>query len=176
MQLVCFPYIEIGGTIEVIDCLVLPELPLFVKADVQTFTTVMVNRYLLVLLMLWTKQDARIYHDSLGMRKRIELIGAIKRAAVQKHVQSQREIMEGLLKERQEAEEKGQEAEKKGQEAEEKGQAEKKRQEAEKKRQEGEKRIKEMEKEIEAWKKKEEKEGNPPEKKRKLNLTTRPTL
>ena len=144
MQLVCFPYIEIGGTIEVIDCLVLPELPLFVKADVQTFTTVMVNRYLLVLLMLWTKQDARIYHDSLGMRKRIELIGAIKKAAVQKHVQSQREIMEGLLKERQEAVEK--------------------RKEMEQKRKEAEQQMKVMRKQIEALK---AEKGNP-EKKRKL--------
>ena len=101
IQLVCFPYIEKDGINEVIDCLVLPELPLFlnVSMDVPTFTTVMVNRYLLVLLMLWTKQDARLYHDSLGPRERIVLEGAIKKSAVQDHIQSHKEKVEAQLKE-----------------------------------------------------------------------------
>ena len=116
----------------------------------------MVNRYLLVLLMLWTKQDARIYHDSLGMRKRIVLTGAIKKAAVQKHVQSHREMMEGLLKE---------EVEKRIEEVEKRKEAEQQRKEAEQQRKEAEQRMKEMQKQIEALEA--EKEGNP-EKKRKL--------
>ena len=60
MQLVCFPFADDWGD-HAIDCLVLPPIPLFLKVNVADSTTVefvAVNRYLLALILLWTKQNA----------------------------------------------------------------------------------------------------------------------
>ena len=60
MQLVCFPFADDWGD-HAIDCLVLPPIPLFLKVNVADSTNVefvAVNRYLLALILLWTKQNA----------------------------------------------------------------------------------------------------------------------
>ena len=118
---------------KVVDCLVLPELPLFLKMNVDgnipPLSTVMINRYLLVLILLWTKQDACLYHDSMGPKLRITLPGATKKSAVRDHIQSMTEKMAAL---REEAEQRQREAEQGRREAEEKQrEAEEKQREAE---------------------------------------------
>ena len=48
MQLVCFPYSYPRTGIEVVDCLVLPNLPLFLNVNLTTtITLLIVNWYLL---------------------------------------------------------------------------------------------------------------------------------
>ena len=98
----CFPYTHTHdrGVVEVVDCLVLPELPLFLDVIVaETIPTAIINRYLLVLMLLWTKQDACLYRDRIGVRDRIGLPGATKKSAVRDHIQSMKERMEAELRE-----------------------------------------------------------------------------
>ena len=82
MQLVCFPYMykTQAAEDEVVDCLVLPELLFFLDVflnvnltETITLPPVKINRYLLVLILLWTKQDVHLYSDRFGQRRWIIL-------------------------------------------------------------------------------------------------------
>ena len=56
-QLVCFPFTD-DNRCDAIDCLVLPPISLFLKmqmTDKTNLTFYTVNRYLLALILLWTK-------------------------------------------------------------------------------------------------------------------------
>ena len=143
----CFPYTHTHdrGVVEVVDCLVLPELPLFLDVIVaETIPTAIINRYLLVLMLLWTKQDACLYRDRIGVRDRIGLPGATKKSAVRDHIQSMKERMEAELREVEEKLREVQEGRSK---------AERGRKEAERGRKEEEKRLREVEEELETLKK-----------------------
>ena len=96
MQLVCFPYAASGSA--VVDCLVLPELPFFLNVTVtgtSPVPTIMINRYLLALILLWTKHEGPMYsRGGLWQRQRLHLTGGTKKKALQKHIQSMAELAE----------------------------------------------------------------------------------
>jgi hypothetical protein len=101
MQFVCFPYCtETEKTVASVDCLVLPELPLFFTMNpMNNMTTTIdfpgVNWYLLALILLWTNNDdmVHLYRGKWGKKEQIVLPGATKKAALETHIQSRSEQM-----------------------------------------------------------------------------------
>ena len=97
MQLVCFD--ECGN--HAIDCLVLPPIPLFLKVNVTDSTNVefvAVNRYLLALILLWTKQNTHMYYDRDGnLRPWIKRIGAVKKSLIMPHIRTETEKLAAEL-------------------------------------------------------------------------------
>ena len=100
MQLVCFPFADEWGN-HAIDCLVLPPIPLFLKVNVTDSTNVefvAVNRYLLALILLWTKQNAHMYYDRDGnLRPWIKRIGAVKKSLIMPHIRTETEKLAAEL-------------------------------------------------------------------------------
>ena len=88
-QLLCFPFTDSSGN-EVIYCLVLPPIPLFLKVKVTEtpdLTSYVINRYLLALLMLWTKPKDRVYHSNEVSKHKLKKANAVRRAVIKSRVQ-----------------------------------------------------------------------------------------
>jgi hypothetical protein len=88
-------------TVASVDCLVLPELPLFFTMNpMNNMTTTIdfpgVNWYLLALILLWTNNDdmVHLYRGKWGKKEQIVLPGATKKAALETHIQSAKEAAE----------------------------------------------------------------------------------
>ena len=130
IQLVCFPFADEDGY-HAIDCLVLPPIPLFLKVNVIDNTSVeffAVNRYLLALILLWTKQNAHMYYDHDGnLRPWIKRTGAVKKSLIMPHIRTETEKLAAetevltaqLLQEKKEREEEKKEREEEKKEREE---------------------------------------------------------
>ena len=93
-RLLCFPFADQSGN-DAIDCLVLPPIPLFLKVDVTDtpeLTSYVVNRYLLALLLLWTKPNNGLYHVKEGhSRPKIQKQYAVKKTTLRSHIQTHAE-------------------------------------------------------------------------------------
>ena len=117
MHLVCFPYkptTSHAGTYDILDCLVLPEIPLFQKVNVQQGScqveTAFVNKYLLLLLVQWTNHSAGLYKDrNREPRQLMPLPGATKKSAVKAYIETVLEQQMRLRREAQEGEAKARE-------------------------------------------------------------------
>ena len=86
MQVVCFPYC-LETTVQpvpVVDCLVLPELPLFTATCIPT-----VNQSLLVLILLLTDEDVHFYKNM----NLLLLKDATRKSSLETHIQSLNEKM-----------------------------------------------------------------------------------
>ena len=146
-QLVCFPFTtKDHDKHDAINCLVLPPIPLFLKVNTEettklTFYTV--NRYLLALILLWTKPDEGVYNEAPAVKRRkLGFADAVKKSLIKAHIQSESEKIRTQLQEALEiAGKQRQELEK------ERKRAEKQRQELEKERKRAEKQRQELEKE-----------------------------
>ena len=98
-QLVCFPFVDKSNK-EAVDCLVLPPLPLFLRVQVDgtRVTSYFINKYLLALLLLWTRPNNSIYHVNEGMSKpKLMLHTAVKKSLVKSHILSNTEKLQLLL-------------------------------------------------------------------------------
>ena len=98
-QLVCFPFVDKSNK-EAVDCLVLPPLPLFLQVQVAgtRVTSYVINKYLLALLLLWTRPNNSIYHVNEGMSKpKLMLHTAVKKSLVKSHILSNTEKLQLLL-------------------------------------------------------------------------------
>ena len=98
-QLVCFPFVDKSNK-EAVDCLVLPPLPLFLRVQVDgtRVTSYVINKYLLALLLLWTRPNNSIYHVNEGMSKpKLMLHTAVKKSLVKSHILSNTEKLQLLL-------------------------------------------------------------------------------
>lgn len=115
MQLVVFPF-QVNRE-PAVDALVLPRLPIFLKttiADGSSLVSFEVNRYLLALILLATRQMKNLYCLRAGYeRSLLSRPGAVKKSLIKGHVRT-------LLRERlQEEQEKTQKVEERAERAEE---------------------------------------------------------
>ena len=88
MQVVCFPYC-LETTVQpvpVVDCLVLPELPLFTATCIPT-----VNQSLLALILLLTDEDVHFYKK--GVNVNLLPLKDATRKSLETHIQSLNEMM-----------------------------------------------------------------------------------
>ena len=117
LDLVVFPFQDEHQN-EAVDALVLPPIPLFLEATCRDTGVVFyqVNRYLLALLLLCTREDVNLYMRKDGFqRKRETRAGAVKKSLLKNHIRTRTEQLQADLKaereERQRAEQERQRAE-----------------------------------------------------------------
>ena len=94
-QLVCFPFLNVDNS-DAINCLVLPEIPLFLPvntSDHSSLTFSVVNRYLLALILVWTEPRAGLYHAHHIIRKKIVLQGAVKKSLITARIRTGTEVL-----------------------------------------------------------------------------------
>ena len=146
MQVVCFPYC-LETTVQpvpVVDCLVLPELPLFTATCIPT-----VNQSLLVLILLLTDEDVHFYKNM-----NLLLLKDATRKSLETHIQSLNEKMADELcemkRKREDVERQIEDEERKREDVEHKREdAERKREDAERKREDAERKREYVERQIE---------------------------
>ena len=100
VQFVCFPYkldTVSEQRIAVVDCLVLPEIPLFFNTNINNITSPSVNHYMLGLMLLLSNSDDNGLYNS--QKPLVALENATKKSSVRDHIQSVTEqILEQLNK------------------------------------------------------------------------------
>ena len=101
-QLVCFPFTDKHDQ-DAINCLVLPPIPLFLKVntgETTKLTFYTVNRYLLALILLWTKPDEGVYNEAPAVkRNKLVFKKAVKKSLIKAHIQSETEKIRTQLQE-----------------------------------------------------------------------------
>ena len=109
MHLILFPFIKDGDE-EVLDCLVFPEFPLFLNVQgltnrSTTYQSILINHFLLLLLLVWTKEGVNFYRDGLFNRERINLPNGTKKSAIKPFIltaeEKELEIMQATMAEQQ---------------------------------------------------------------------------